>query len=75
MLINGRIAPIVGGNAMDATMVNISDIPEAKIGDDVVLLGRQGEEVITAMMLADWGNTVTYEILSRWNERMDRVYT
>ena len=52
----------------------LSGRAEAKVGDEVVLLGTQQEEEITAMMLAKWANTVTYDILSRWSTRMDRVY-
>ncbi|MBU2514369.1 alanine racemase [bacterium] len=74
VLIHGKQAPIIGGNGMDATMVNISDISNVKPGDKVVLLGKQGDEEITAMMLADWAGTVTYEILSGWTKRMDRVF-
>ena len=74
VLVNGQQAPIIGGNAMDATMVDISGIPDAEIGSEVVLLGRQGDLEITAMEIADWAGTVTYQILSAWTRRMERVY-
>ncbi|PCI27789.1 MAG: alanine racemase [SAR324 cluster bacterium] len=72
VLICGQEAPIVGGNGMDGTMVDIRQIPEACIGDEVILLGKQGQEEITVRMLADWANTVTYDVMSRWTERIER---
>ncbi len=72
VLIHGKAAPIIGGNAMDATMVDATDIPDVEKGDAVVLMGRQGDLEITAMMIADWVGTVTYDILTRWTTRMER---
>ncbi|MDH5560887.1 MAG: UDP-N-acetylmuramoyl-L-alanyl-D-glutamate--2,6-diaminopimelate ligase [Deltaproteobacteria bacterium] len=74
VLIMGEVAPILGGNGMDGTMVDISAIKGVKEGDEAVLLGSQLEREITANMLADWAGTVTYDILSRWSTRMDRCY-
>jgi alanine racemase len=73
-LIAGRRAPVIGGNAMDATMVDISDIPEAGMWSEAVLMGRQGSEEITARELAQWKGTVTYEVLVGWRTRLPRVY-
>lgn len=72
VLIHGKTAAIVGGNGMDATMVDVTDIADVQKGDEVVLMGRQKEQEITAMMIADWAGTVTYDILSRWTNRMLR---
>jgi alanine racemase len=74
VLIAGRRAPVVGGNAMDATMVDITDIPEAGMWSEVVLMGCQGREEITARELAQWKHTVTYEVLVGWRSRLPRVY-
>lgn len=74
VLIHGVPAPIVGGNGMDATMVDVTHISEVKAGDRVVLIGKQGKEEITAMMLADWAGTVTYHILAGWTQRMEKVF-
>ncbi len=73
VLIRDQKAPIIGGNAMDATMVDVSSIPKVEVGDEVVLLGRQEEMEITAMEIADWSGTVTYQILSNWTGRIERV--
>lgn len=74
VLVHGQKAPIVGGNAMDAMMVDVTDISDTKIYDEVVLMGQQGDEEITAMMIADWAGTVTYEITTSWAKRMDYIY-
>ncbi len=74
VLINGNRVPLVGGNAMDATMVDITGIEDVQAGDEVVLLGAQQGEEITAMQLADWAGTVTYQILAGWTRRIDRIY-
>lgn len=74
VLIRGQKAPIVGGNAMDATMVDVTHIPDVKSYDEVVLLGVQGEQEVTAMMIADWAETVTYEVTTSWSKRMDYLY-
>lgn len=71
VLIGGEKAPILGGNAMDATMVDVTHIDTVKPNDHVVLLGKQNQKEITAMMLADWAGTVCYQILSQWSSRMD----
>lgn len=74
VLIHGRRAPLVGGVAMDAFMVDVTDIPQARPGDEAVLLGRQGAEEITAMELADLRQSVVYEVLVGWQPRLPRVY-
>ncbi len=74
VLIKGQKANIIGGNGMDAIMVNVSKIPDVKVGDEVILLGKQEDEEITAVMLSDWAGTVTYDILAGWSKRMDRVF-
>ena len=74
VLIHGHKAPIVGGNAMDATMVDVTHIPEVRQWDETVLLGRQGEEEITAHDLAALGGTVSYDIMTKLGIRLQRVY-
>ncbi|HUA68746.1 MAG TPA: alanine racemase [Candidatus Saccharimonadales bacterium] len=71
-LIHGKRAPLVGGPAMDALMVDITDIPEAKMWDEAVIMGRQGDEEITVHDLAKLKNSVSYEILTSWRLRLRR---
>jgi alanine racemase len=58
---------------MDLTLVNVSD-KEIKIGDEVVLIGRQGREEITAEEVARWQGTINYEVVCSIGRRVPRVY-
>jgi alanine racemase len=71
-LIHGQRAPLVGGIAMDALMVDITGIPQAQMWDEAVLMGRQGDEEITARDIAKLKNSVTYDVLTGWRLRMRR---
>jgi alanine racemase len=75
VLVAGRRAPIVGANAMDAIMVDLTAIPEARPWDEVVLMGRQGNDEISVQEIARWGNSVSYDVLCGWRARLPRVYT
>ena len=61
-----------GRVCMNMTMVDVTDIPGVKIEDEVVLLGRQGDEEVSADQLADWIGTIHYEVTTRINERIVR---
>jgi alanine racemase len=74
VLIRGRRVPIVGRVCMDMTMVDVTDVPEVAVGDEAVLIGRQGTEEISADEVADLQGTISYEILSRIGPRVPRVY-
>jgi alanine racemase len=71
-LIHGRRAPLLGGIAMDALMVDITDIPQAQMWDDAVIMGRQGSEEITVRDIAKLKNSVTYDVLTSWRLRLRR---
>ena len=72
VLICGKRAPVRGRVAMNMTVVDVSDIPEAALEDEVVLLGSQGEEKITAEQLAGFAETINYEVTTRIIERVER---
>jgi len=59
---------------MNIIMVEVSDIPEAKLEDEVVLMGRDGAEEISAEQFATWAGTINYEVTTRVNERIPRIY-
>jgi alanine racemase len=60
---------------MDMTMVDLTDIgPEPQPGDEVVLIGRQGEEDICVDDIAAWGGTISYEVLTGVGKRVARLY-
>ncbi|MEN9733719.1 MAG: hypothetical protein RLZ45_1714 [Verrucomicrobiota bacterium] len=73
-LVHGRRAPLVGGVSMDAVTVDVTDIPEAHLGDEAVLMGRQGGEEITAHDVAALKRSVSYDILTGWRSRLPRLY-
>ncbi len=74
VLIGGRPAPVVGRVSMDLTIVDVTDHPAVRPGDDAVLLGRQGAAAITADDLAAWQHTISYEVLCQIGPRVPRVY-
>ena len=73
MLIAGRRAPIVGRICMDQTLVDVSDIPQAYPGGVAVLIGKSGDEEITACDLAEQSGSISNEILSRLGARLERA--
>ncbi len=74
ILINGHRAPIVGRVCMDQMMVDVTDIPDVDFETEVVLIGKSGDEVITADDLAHLIGTIGYEIVCGINKRVEKVY-
>ena len=72
-LVRGKRAPVVGRISMDLTMIDVTDIRGVTQGDEVVLLGRQGEETISADEMAGWAETISYEILTSISARVPRI--
>jgi alanine racemase len=73
VLIRGKRAPIRGRVCMNMCMADITDIPGVSLQDEVVLLGRQGDEHLSAEQLAAWCGTINYEIVSRINPALPRI--
>ncbi len=73
VLIKGKRAPVRGRICMNLMMVDITDIDGVKLEEEVVLLGENGQEKITADQMASWAGTVNYEILSRINGDIPRI--
>lgn len=74
VLIRGRKARILGRICMDQFMVDVTEIPNAQEGDLVTLIGRDGEEVITAQILAELSGRFHYEFVCDLGKRIPRVY-
>jgi alanine racemase len=74
VLIQGRRAPIVGLVCMDMTMVDVTDISTVQVGDQVTLIGEQGQDAIWADDIADWTGTIPYEVLCAIGPRVPRLY-
>ncbi len=75
VLVRGQKAPIVGRVSMDQTIADVTHVPGADIGDEVVVLGQQANEAITAYDLADEIGTIPFEVLCAINTRVRRVLT
>ncbi len=74
VLIHGRRVPVVGTVCMDQAMLQLDEVPEARLGDEVVLLGQQGGEAISAEEIgASWG-TINYEVVCGLANRLPRIY-
>lgn len=74
VLIRGVRCPVIGNITMDMMMVDISAVAQSTVGDEAVLVGRQGAEEITLAELADKAGTIDYEICTQLNARVPRIY-
>jgi alanine racemase len=70
MLINGKLAPVIGTVCMDMTMVDVTDIGDVSEGDEVILFGSQ----LPVQNVAKWINTIPYEIMTSVSQRVKRIY-
>ena len=73
LLVRGERAPIVGRISMDQTVLDVTEIAGVQAGDEVVLVGAQGGETITAFDQADAAGTIPWEIFTRISARVERV--
>ncbi|MBA3944319.1 MAG: alanine racemase [Herpetosiphonaceae bacterium] len=73
VLVNGRRAPITGRVCMDYTMIDITNIPGVRVGTEVVLIGPQGTDCITAEEVAGWLGTINYEVVAAILPRVPRL--
>ncbi|HXW68108.1 MAG TPA: alanine racemase [Dissulfurispiraceae bacterium] len=74
VLVRGQRAPVVGRVCMDVTMIDVTDIAGVSEKDDVVIMGRQGYESISAAELAQWSGTIPYEVMLSLGSRARRIY-
>ncbi|MDR3112672.1 MAG: alanine racemase [Elusimicrobiota bacterium] len=74
VLVSGKHCPIVGTITMDMSMVDVSDVKDVAVGDEVVLIGKQGNNMITAQELAKIQETISYEIVCSISSRVPRNF-
>ena len=74
VLVRGAKAPIVGAVSMDTTLIDVTDVPGTEPGDEVVLIGSQGDFSIGAREVGRWASTIPYEVVCRISRRVPRVY-
>ncbi|MEO5995096.1 MAG: bifunctional UDP-N-acetylmuramoyl-tripeptide:D-alanyl-D-alanine ligase/alanine racemase [Chitinophagaceae bacterium] len=70
MLVNGQLAPVIGQVCMDMTMIDITGISGVEEGDDVIVFGKD----LSVVQLAEWADTIPYEIMTGISQRVKRVY-
>ena len=75
VLVHGKIVPVIGNVCMDQCMIDLNDLPEANIGDEAVLIGQQGDQMISVEeVAASWG-TINYEVTCGIAHRVNRFYS
>lgn len=74
VLIGGRRAPVVAAVSMDLTEIDLTDLPGVKVGDEVILWGRSGDDSISVNDVARIAQTISYEMLCTVGRRVSRVY-
>ena len=73
-LVNGKKAPLIGRVCMDQVMIDVSNVPNVKLGDEVIIMGDTDGEKISASDIAAWNHTINYEILCMVGKRVPRYY-
>ena len=74
VLVRGRRAPVIGRVCMDMTMIDVTLVPNVAVGDEVVLMGSQGDQEISTDEMAERLGTINYEITCLVGKRVPRVY-
>jgi Alanine racemase len=74
VLVRGKRCPLLGRVTMDLMVIDVSGLDDVQVGDDVVLMGRDGSEEIPCFELGEKAGTITWEIITRIGARVRRVY-
>ena len=74
VLVNGCVAPIAGNICMDQCKVDVTDVPDVKVGDEVIVMGTDGKNTILADDIAKATGTISYEIVCAFGQRLPKVY-
>ena len=74
MLVCGKRCPLLGRVTMDLMVIDVSHLPDVQIGDEVVLMGRQGDAEIPCRELSDKAGTITWDITTRIGQRVKRIF-
>ncbi len=74
VLVRGRRCPLLGRVTMDLIMIDVSEVADAEVGDEAILMGRDGNEEISCAELAQRAGAITWEIVTRVGARVRRVF-
>lgn len=74
VICNGHIVPLAGNICMDQCMIDVTDVPDVKAGDEVIIMGSDGNNTISADDIARETGTINYEIICAFGQRLPKVY-
>jgi len=74
VIVNGVLCPIAGNICMDQCMVDVSEVPNVKVGDEVIIMGSDGVHEVSAEDIAKATGTINYEICCAFGQRLPKVY-
>jgi alanine racemase len=74
VIVRGQFAPIAGNICMDQFMIDVTDVPDVKVGDEVIIMGTDGVNTILAEDIAKATGTINYEIICAFGQRLPKVY-
>ena len=74
VIVNGVVCKVAGNICMDQCMVDVTDVPDVKVGDEVIVMGSDGVNTILADDIADATGTINYEICCAFGQRLPKVY-
>lgn len=74
VIVNGALCPVAGNICMDQCMIDVTDVPGVKLGDEVILMGTDGKNSVTAEDIAAATGTINYEICCGFGQRLPKVY-
>ena len=74
MIVRGKLAPAAGNICMDQFMVDVTDVPGVQTGDEVIIMGSDGVNTISADDIAAATGTINYEIVCAFGQRLPKVY-
>jgi len=74
VIVKGKLAPMLGAVSMDLTTIDVTQMPETRVGDAVTLLGKEGNVSIDAQQIAKLAGTISYSVLCGIHARVKRVY-
>jgi len=74
VLVGGKRVDVVGRVCMDQCMLQLDSVPEAKVGDEIVIIGTQGGETLSVDEVAERWGTINYEVVCGLADRLPRIY-
>ena len=74
VIVNGVLCPIAGNICMDQCMIDVTNVPDVKVGDEVIVMGSDGVNSVTADDIAHATGTINYEITCAFGQRLPKVY-